>query len=85
MLTYRHLTSANNQLNTEFEDIMSQSKHSTWIVALVGIISAIGLSLALTGCNSDKPVAGTDQAAPASVETGQLNNRPSSIPAVCTR
>lgn len=48
---------------------MSQSKHSTWIVALVGIISAIGLSLALTGCNSDKPVAGTDQAAPASVET----------------
>jgi len=48
---------------------MSQSKRSTWIIALVGIISAIGLSLALTGCNSDKPVAGTDQAAPASVET----------------
>jgi hypothetical protein len=53
---------------------MSQSKHSTWIIALVGIISAIGLSLALTGCNRlPRPL------------SRQLNNRPSSIPAVCTR
>ncbi|MDT8444940.1 MAG: efflux RND transporter periplasmic adaptor subunit, partial [Desulfuromonadales bacterium] len=50
---------------------MSQSKRAIRMSALVGIISAIGLSLALTGCRSDTPVPGTDQATSTSVETAE--------------
>lgn len=50
---------------------MSKSKRSIRIIALVGITFVLGLSLALTGCNSDTQVSGTDQATPASVETAE--------------
>jgi Cu(I)/Ag(I) efflux system membrane fusion protein/cobalt-zinc-cadmium efflux system membrane fusion protein len=44
---------------------MSQSKRSIRIITLVGIIFAISISLALTGCDSDNPATVTEQTAPA--------------------
>lgn len=45
---------------------MSKSKRSIWIIALVGIITVFGLSLALTGLNNDKPDVVAELITPAS-------------------
>ena len=50
---------------------MSKSKGSIWIIALVGTIVTIGLILALTGCNSDKPVSVAELATPATAEAAE--------------